>query len=371
MIPPALQTIIRNMSNRNNTIDETQQSAADRPAGAVVPNVTFAHRIADELAALATTLGIDPPVSRQSHAALGSDPLHAEELGKKRRLRTQTRRQLVADLSGCPATIQLCAAGSTGTLVRKLLDVRDAMIRPIDVVVGSHKLEGAGKPAAAPAVLTALTIPLYDSGSVIIDNRAAGPVDFEAVPEQVARFVGTLAHPDIDTTDFGQGYWTGWYTSVLAGERRQEELNQAINRAIAGQEPWFSEGNQRFFDRATDGDAGLREDLPDPFHDERVYVAVHPSRYGSIAAREDRTLEKAAAETDAVHLVGLRKLNRRWVELFKRDAVAWLEERIETGRNKYADRWRDLCESNGVTDPVAEFHRFKQAHLADRIETGP
>jgi hypothetical protein len=312
-----------------------------------------------------SAFGIDSWVVVDPDPDLHRNPLRAVHALGQLDEELKTNRRPVADYTS--TTIDVHAVGGTGFLLWRHIAEGMDLNGAIDWLVQSHRLQRAAHAGRDPAprqqLLAALAYARIGPGSVLLDQplRQYG---YTGVPTRVARMLTTASH--FDWTDFEHGIYSVGYDEVRLPFPHQGtslanrcDATAAVARATSELEVQFDPAAWAFWrdDPATApptrGPSTVRVLVPH-WIDDGEFVSTVADECGA-----GRTTEVVYADVDRVHLLTLRRLNDAWLEELRREAVDYVDNRINAGDNPVAAEWRCVCEQSGATHPVQRWDRYR------------
>lgn len=109
---------------------------------------------------------------------------------------------------------------------------------------------------------------------------------------------------------------------------------------------------------------GLWVIIPDSMDD----IDIHPD-VGIPDPRSDvspRILHRP--EVSDVHFLRCSRPEDDWIQDLRRDAVAYLDERIRADGNPLRAEWEAVCQRHGSCNPVGRWEQYRTEHLDPVLE---
>jgi len=323
--------------------------------GVAIPPSTLAHEVQKELSASKRHFNTEFPIVQDPDPQLGSNMLKVLDTVSK--MKPEMRAGLLELTQYCSSIAQVMSVAGTAMALRKEANLRHLLPPMIDILVQSHKLHvGERANEAIPAkrqMLAAMSYPMMDPGSILLDHRLA-EVGYGSVCEELADLLVAATHLDI--TNLQHRYYTASFETIHVGGMDQAQVSQVIQNRARQTEMWFSpEVWAPWADETEIPSAGPRE-----------VVALLPTEFNRINGGDIQLLPVTAPVENA-HLLTVQPLSTGWVEeTLKEDSVAFLESEIlEAEDSPIKNIWQFQCQDYGFNDPEARFRQFRDDHLTE------
>jgi len=337
-----------------------------------------AKAVGEHLPETETRFGVRVPVCDLPQLSLGGNPLRIEDAAQK--LSPEMEAELLAHSHEADFTVGVCFLGGTGYPLVKMADVADASPQQIELLFQSHRVQTPGQPPAKPTILSLLSYPMLEAGSILVDHRDP-EIGYGAVAPEVAQMLVTLVHDDI--TDRRHDYYAAFYRTLPVGGKGQAELSRTIQRRARQEAVWFTpEWWAPHLDTtpdpvpptdATDDTAAAEATdggtAGSPVVDEAELdvVGLVPKRFDRING-EGMQIRPIPADVEHAHVLGLVPIDANWVEeCLQRQGINWLQGQIENENTRIASVWRSMCAEYGIDSPVRKFREFRQRHIDPRL----
>jgi hypothetical protein len=74
------------------------------------------------------------------------------------------------------------------------------------------------------------------------------------------------------------------------------------------------------------------------------------------------------ADVEVAHVLTFQTLDEAWVRDLRRDAVAYLDDRLRAEDNLLRDEWEWICQCHGCSDPVGRWEQYRANRLDHRLD---
>lgn len=358
--------------------DDSEDETRQITTGITLYPNSGAAAVGDHLPETERRFGVRVPTCDLPQLSLGGNPLRIEDAAQK--LRPDIESELLTHSHEANFTVGVCFLGGTGYPLVKMADIKDASPQRIELLVQSHRLQMAGQPPAKPTILSLLSYPMLETGSILVDHRDP-EIGYGAVAPEVAQMLVTLVHDDI--TDRRHDYYAAFYRTIPVGGKGQAELSRTIQRRARQEAVWFTpewwaphldmtRGPEVAPD-AADGAATMEATdggtAGSPVVDEMELdiIGLVPKRFDRING-EGMRIRPIPADVEHAHVLGLVPLDANWVEeRLQRQGIDWLQAQIEDESTRIASVWRSMCSEYGIDSPVQKFREFRRRHIDPRL----
>lgn len=338
-----------------NSLDGDDDHQLYETVGVAIPPSTLAHEVRKDVPPSKRRFNTEFHMVADPDPQLGSSMLSVLDTVPK--IKPEMQAGLLELTEYCSSIAQLMSVAGTAMALRKIADMRYLLPDMIDILVQSDQLHvGAQSNEPTPAkrlMLAAMSYPMMDSGSILLDHRIA-EVGYGNVTNELADLL--VAATYLDITNLQHRYYTASLETIPVGGMNQAQVSQVVQRKTRQTEMWFS----------PDVWAPWGEETDVPSAGPRKVVALLPIGFDRISGG-DIQLRPVPAPVEDAHLLTVQPLSADWVEeTLMEESIAFLEREIlEGGSTPIKNIWEEQCRDYGFDDAEARFRDFRDNHLID------